>query len=131
VETTIVEATQSIEHGPNWGKFLVMRPDAEWGQHSHVDQARPVSVLALHRTPEEIWVLDLATGEGACFRPGLHGSAQLERHRVRVCPLYEPFLQWLLAQDLTDLSALPPVVELPDAPAELFGHRRAGVPDPG
>jgi hypothetical protein len=43
-----------------------------------------------------------------------------------VCPLFEPFLAWLLAQDLSDLDALPDFAELPDAPGAMFGYRRAG-----
>lgn len=135
METAIIEAAQSLEHGPNWGKFLLMRPDTEWGRISHVDTSRSVPVLGLHRDRREIWVMDLATGEGACFTPGPHMASQLEAHGIRVCLLYEPLLAWLATRDLTDLSALPPSVEPPDAAAGLWGYRRSGagrrLGDPG
>jgi hypothetical protein len=38
--------------------------------------------------------------------------------------MFEPFLTWLYAQDLSDLQALPDYVELPDAPFALAGYRR-------
>jgi hypothetical protein len=43
-----------------------------------------------------------------------------------VCPLFEPFLEWLYEQDLTDLSTLPRRVELPDAEFSFTGYRRPG-----
>lgn len=129
METAIVEATQDIERGPNWGKFLIMRPDAERRQISRVDRDRRVPVLSLHGGPDDIWVLDLATGEGARFCPGRHMATELNsEHGIRVCPLYEPFLRWLAGQDLTDLGALPEVVELPDADAAIWGYRRRDGP---
>lgn len=73
-----------------------------------------------------MWVLDLQTGEGAFFRPGGYAAADLEKHRVWVCPLFEPFLEWLYRQDLTDLGQLPRLVELPDAEFAMRGYRRAG-----
>jgi hypothetical protein len=47
---------------------------------------------------------------------------------VWVCPMFEPFLEWLYTQDTSVLERLPTVVELPEAPAAaaLAGYRRAG-----
>jgi hypothetical protein len=78
---------------------------------------------------EHIWVLDLQTGEGATFRHGGMASADLNKHRIWVCPMFEPFLAWLYQQDLHELDALPAVINLPDAPAAFHGYRRAGGPD--
>ena len=71
-------------------------------------------------------MLDLQTCEGAAFSPGGLVSADLNKHRVWVCPLYEPFLNWLYKQDTTDLSALPAHVDLPDAEFQMSGYRRPG-----
>jgi hypothetical protein len=60
-------------------------------------------------------VMDLQTGEGAIFRPGGYAHADLEKHQVWVCPMFEPFLEWLYKQNRHALDALPRMVELPDA----------------
>lgn len=46
-----------------------------------------------------------------------------EKHKIWVCPLYEPFLEWLYRQDVRDLGKLPDHVTL-EAPAALWGYRR-------
>lgn len=78
--------------------------------------------------PEHLWVLDLQTGEGAYFRPGGYAKADLDRHKIWVCPMFEPFLTWLYKQDLSDLDALPAGVELTEdeAPSAMHGYRRGG-----
>lgn len=124
METKIIEAT----NGPrNWGKFMVCRFDGEWSHRSAVD-GLPL-LRARGWAPDNVTVLDLQTGEGAIFRPGGLASADLQKHRVWVCPLFEPFLGWLYQQDLTDLQALPDLVDLPDAPFEWAGYRRPGNAD--
>jgi hypothetical protein len=65
-------------------------------------------------------VLDLQTGEGNIFYavPSGYPKADLDKHKVWVCPLFEPFLGWLYQQDLTDVTHLPDSVTLPTgAPA--------------
>lgn len=123
--TKFIEAT----NGPlNWGKFLVGRFEPEeWAQRSGVDlvDSRPL-LGARGWAPHHLLVLDLQTGEGAIFRPGGHAGADLQKHRIWVCPLFEPFLAWLYKQELADLDALPAHVDLPAAPFEWRGHRRAG-----
>jgi hypothetical protein len=44
-------------------------------------------------------------------------------------PLFEPFLNWLYQQDLTDLEKLPALVEFTfeEAPPALHGYRREGA----
>jgi len=76
-------------------------------------------------TPSHILVFDLETGEGAIFAvwPGGDAASDLRKHRfgsVRSLShsrmLYEqpkPF-------------DVPPTVELPNAPADLYGYRRPG-----
>ena len=71
-------------------------------------------------------VVDLETGEGAMFSPGGLAAADLQKHRIWVCPMFEPFLAWLYKQDLSDLTKLPKHVDLPDAPFEMHGYRREG-----
>jgi hypothetical protein len=64
-------------------------------------------------TRTHLWVLDLETGEGACFKPGGLASADLQKHKIWVCPLFEPFLVWLYEQKLDDLQQPPDHIDLP------------------
>lgn len=78
---------------------------------------------------DHLLVFDLQTGEGAMFlpRPDRNPSYELnQKHQIWVCPLFEPFLHWLYKQDLSDLTALPRSVDLPDAEFAFSGHRRKG-----
>ena len=126
--TKLVELTNNI----NWGKFLVGRFDeAEWSYRSEIAcGARLLSHLGWD--DKHVWVLDLATGEGALFRPGGRAAADLEKHRVWVCPMFEVFLGWLYAHPecWSDLSAIPKTLVLTDeealAATSLYGRRRGG-----
>ena len=128
MQVKLIEAS----NGGNWGKFAVCRWDAaEWAIASSLPDASGGSLLRrIGTSPEAVWVLDLQTREGASFQPGGLASADLEKHRVWVCPMFHPFLEWLYAQDLTDLAALPAYVDLPDAPFAFAGYRRAGAETP-
>ena len=122
MKTKIIEAT----NGPaNWGKFLLGRFDREWDLVSAV---APETLLLYGRgwEPNHLLILDLQTGEGAIFRPGGMAHADLEKHRIWVCPLFEPFLEWLYKQDLTDLDKLPAQIDLPKAEFQWAGYRRPG-----
>jgi hypothetical protein len=132
MDTRFIEAAHCKEGG-NWGKFLVGRfTEEEWARRSVVE-AHCGGDRSLLRgrgwSPNSIVVFDLQTGEGALFRPGGYAPADLNKHRVWVCPLFEPFLTWLYQQDLSDLSSLPDYVELPDAPFSMAGYRREGPPE--
>lgn len=126
MQTKIIEAS----NGVNWGKFLLGRLGTEWSRRSAYDKA-PMPLLARcgWTRDQHLWVLDLQTGEGAYFRLGGHAGADLQKHRIWVCPLFEPFLTWLYEQDTRALELLPDSVELPHAPAALYGHRREGGPE--
>jgi hypothetical protein len=137
VETKLIEATHGISGPGNWGKFCVARFTTEWDRRTrvghttelaaHADSPQPLlPACGWGRGSGHVWVMDLQTGEGAYFRPGGHAPADLAKHRIWVCPLFEPFLCWLYKQDLTDLATLPDVVELPDAPFAFHGYRRSG-----
>lgn len=132
MKTKIVEAVQSKDRPSNWGKFLVMVPDdEEWGYESQVDPGRGLmQSMGYWGGGDHVWVLDMQTGEGAFFRPGGSAGADLEKHAVWVCPLYQPFLEWLYERCREngglDLDSLPEVVELPGAEFALRGHRRPG-----
>lgn len=76
--------------------------------------------------PTDIVVLDLQTGEAGRFRAGGSAKADLNKHRIWVCPMFEPFLTWLYKQDLTDIDALPSFVNLGDVPTAFQGYRRPG-----
>jgi hypothetical protein len=121
VITRFIEAT----NGPqNWGKFMVGRlTREELLRESAVAPGRPL-LQQIGHNPAAILVFDLQTREGGLFVPGGIAAADLDKHRIWVCPLFEPFLVWLYAQDLSDLDALPAVIDLPDAPFALAGYRR-------
>jgi hypothetical protein len=131
VKTKIIEAVQSKAEPGNWGKFMVAEPDTEFGRKSAVNTEFSGSLLtSIGWTWQHVWVLDLQTGEGAFFKPGGLARADLEKHRIWVCPLFEPFLEWLYEQfrkaDDLDLDELPEVVELPGAAFAFAGYRRPG-----
>ncbi len=122
----VVEAT----NGFNWGKFAVSRfGPTEWAWRSSIDTESTRPLLAQRGwSRDHLWVFDLQTGEAALFRPGGNAHADLNNHRIWVCPMFEPFLAWLWRQDLDDLTKLPNLVTL-DAPAEFAGYRRPGPPE--
>jgi hypothetical protein len=123
VITKIIEATNNF----NWGKFMVARFDEqEWALRSQIDDGACL-LSRLGWTPEHVWVLDLQTGEGALFSPHGYAIADLNKHKIWVCPLYQPFLEWLYKQDLQDILKLPMKVELPKAEGALYGYRRDGT----
>lgn len=136
MKTKLMEAT----NGPrNWGKFLIARFDVEWEHASAVpltfgeevrDPVRNPLLVETGWNPRSVIVFDLQTGEGARFTPGGVASYDLNKHKVWVCPLFEPFLEWLYEQNLTDLDTLPDHVDLPDAPFAMSGYRRSGEAPP-
>jgi hypothetical protein len=126
MKTIFIEAKGD---GGNWGKFMVARFTSEWGFTSAIErEARGLDIPLLKAVgwgPDVIHVVDLQTGEGAFFRPGGLASADLMKHKIWVCPLFEPFLAWLYRQDLRDIQSLPRVIELEHG-LELQGYRRPG-----
>lgn len=137
MDTVMIEAVQSKDTARNHGKFLVGRMDkGEWEYRSQVDPGRPL--LSVCGWPGNfLWVMDLQTGEGIYVQPGGSARADLNRHQVWVCPMFEPFLEWLYAYfkgqfqsieaGLEDIQALPALVAL-DCPEKsaLSGYRRPG-----
>lgn len=127
MQSKFVEATNGAR---NWGKFMIGRfTSEEWSRKANVPNS-PHTIQPLlcevGWTPEHIVVMDLQTGEGAIFRPGGFAPADLNKHRIWVCPMFEPFLEWLYKQNLSDLDKLPGHVDLPDAPFAMSGYRREG-----
>jgi hypothetical protein len=112
----------------NWGKFMICQFEgADFAERSVVDDITFQGLLdGQGWGPDHLLVFDLATGEGALFRPGGLAAADLMKHKIWVCPMFEPFLEWLYEQDLSDLSALPRRIELPEAPMAAAGYRRPG-----
>jgi hypothetical protein len=89
-------------HGPdtgNWGKFMVGVLDEEWAWRSEANPGRPLLHACGWWYPDHLWVFDLQTGEGCYVRPGGYAHADLQSHRVWVCPLFEPWLTWLYDQE--------------------------------
>lgn len=130
MRTFVFEGVQDVGIPLNWGKFLVGVPDIEWTVRSEVDPNNPYPLLdQIGWQPLEIWVCDLQTREGAFFNPCGNARADLERHRIWVCPLFEMFLTWLYAQNIETLHLLPRIVELPDAQFSINGYRRLGPHD--
>lgn len=131
MKAKFIEATNS---NLNWGKFMVARFTAEeWYEPSAINPEHPLSLLQQIGWDQNlIWVVDLQTREGAAFRPSPNASPQadLTKHTIWVCPLFEPFLGWLYMQDLRDLDALPSKVDIPDAEFAFRGYRRDGEGKP-
>ena len=122
-----VEVTNRDDGGINWGKFAVMRFEpAEWERKSQVGGGALIGGRGWTR--DHGLVLDLQTGEGAIFLPGGSARADLNKHKIWVCPLFEPFLKWLYKQDLSSLDALPNLVSCTekDAPSSMVGYRHPG-----
>jgi len=112
-----------VTNGPqNWGKFLLGRFDDEWEYKSVIDGRSIIGGRGWDR--DTLLVLDLQTGEGALFRPGGLASADLNKHKIWVCPMYEPFLTWLWAQK--NPFDIPAHVDLPEAEFQMAGYRRPG-----
>lgn len=125
------------QHGPglgNWGKFMVgVLDEGELAYQSQVDPpARSLLDACGWDTRHRVWVFDLQTGEGCYVKLGGYAHADLEKHRVWVCPLFEPWLAWLYEQvlehggDLGCIPGLPRLVDLPDAAFAFAGYRRPG-----
>lgn len=128
MKSTFVEVT----NGPcNWGKFLVCQYTKDEIFYSSL-VGNTNLLNSIGDSPDAIWILDLQTGEGARFycRSALDGSAEcdLKKHKIWVCPLFEPFLQWLYQHPdhCKDVATLPGHIEILDAPFALRGYRRAG-----
>jgi hypothetical protein len=126
MKSQIVEVT----NGPlNWGKFLVAHFDQKEVWHlSAVSPGRPLLQQIGYdlSLPERgLWVLDLQTREGAWFKIGGYAKADLDKHKVWVCPMFEPFLEWLYA-NYKGIDELPTHVDLPEAPFSMSGYRREG-----
>lgn len=142
MKTKFIEAMHVGGTG-NWGKFMVARFDAEemkrpsvveaeyLAQHPEINTlpGRSAPLLRGRWQERNVLVYDIQTGEGARFSasPGGHG-ADLEKHRIWVCPLFQPFLAWLYQQDLTDLDKLPAKIEFTEeeVQSEFRGYRRPG-----
>jgi hypothetical protein len=134
METIIIEASHEIEpgvYGGNWGKFMVARfTHEEMLVWSRIDQRSVIGGRGLDDRLHYL-VLDLETKEGAIFRPGGLARADLQKHKIWVCPLFEPFLNWLYKQDLSDFSKLPTLVgfKFNEAGFDMAGYRRPGPPE--
>ena len=134
MKTRIIEATNAEGGGGiNWGKFMVAQYERhEWQWPSRIDHT---SVIAGRGwTERHVWVLDLQTGEGACFLLGGSAENDLEKHKIWVCPMFLPFLRWLYKQPrqcLDWLAMLPAIVRFTEdeAPSALAGYRRGGGDD--
>lgn len=124
-----VKFIEAHNNEQNWGKFLVLRFDTELEYQSQISG---VSLLrSIGWNPQALFVIDLQTGEGARFVPGGYAKGDLDKKSIWCCPLYEPFLEWLYIQDLSDLTKLPAVVNLPSAPFQYRGYRRPGLTGKG
>lgn len=121
MQAKIIEGT----NGFNWGKFMLLRfTQEEW---SYVSQLGQIPLLRGRGWgPSHVWVLDLETGEGFCTLPGGMARADLKKHEIWVCPMFEPFLEWLYTQDLSDFDKLPSLVDL-EGESALRGYRRPGA----
>lgn len=122
MKTVFVDATS---RRVNWGKFMVgVFDQEELARKSAVDGQG--MVWGRGWGPGHVLVLDLQTGEGAIFKMGGLAKADLEKHNIWVCVIFEAFLEWLYLQP--DPMNLPPLVEL-EVPFAMQGYRRNGRED--
>jgi hypothetical protein len=135
VQLRFIEAGHGYALG-NWGKFAVgVHTMEEWREPSHAQlpaELRDASLLAGRGwRPGHVWVMDLQTGEAAMFRPGGLASADLRKHQIWVCPLFEPMLEWLYTHVRAHpgdwFETLPRWIELPGAEFSMYGYRRPGL----
>ena len=126
--TKFIEVTNEVAGRPfNWGKFMVARFTLEeWGRRSKDGHVLLSLLDQIGWSQRHIIVFDLQTCEGAAFLPGGWPKADLDKHRIWVCPLFEPFLEWLYRRDLTNLDMLPDSIVLQDSPPDISGYRRKG-----
>jgi hypothetical protein len=128
METKLLEAT----NGPmNWGKFMLGRFTDELEVISAID-SRPL-VASRGWRQNHFLMVDLQTGEGSMFKLGGLARADINAHRIWVCPLFEPVLIWLYARYVgldhqVDpwWQTMPVHVDLPDAAFAMQGYRRQG-----
>lgn len=118
----------------NYGKFLLLRFDEREAKTRTrlpgYRNSENIFTFAGHRklNPDMTFVVDLQTGEGASF--DLRGSAKadLEKHKIWVCPMYEFFLSWLYQQnahsEIKDITRLPRYVQLNTDYFAFAGYRR-------
>ncbi len=127
MKTKIIEVT----NGPrNWGKMMVCRFDGEWSHDSRIYPSAKLLGGVCGWTSQHLLLVDLQTGEGAIFKHGGMPAHDLQKHKIWVCPMYEPFLGWLYKQDISDLEKLPDTVDLPEAEFQMSGYRRPGPETP-
>jgi len=125
MKTKIIEVTNNQL---NWGKFMLCRfEDEEWATRSQIGSGLLLPQIGW--SMDHIWVFDLQTFEGAAFLPRGIAEYDLRKHQIWVCPMFEPFLEWLYMQDLSNLEKLPSVLNLKDAEFMMSGHRRPGPDD--
>ena len=125
METKFIEATNGFNHG----KFMVQRiEEKDWYVRSQLPEyvGAPLLRTVCGWTDDHVIVFDMQTGEGGIFRMRGNAHHDLDKHKIWVCPMFEPFLEWLLATD-QPLKDLPPLIELPDAPSAMQGYRREGI----
>jgi len=124
VKTKLVEVTNSVgDQHRNFGKFMLGVFDQDELKRTSVVDGYSL-VWGRGWGPGHILVLDLQTGEGAIFKIGGSAKHDLDKHKVWVCPLFEPFLEWLYLQP--DPMNVPDHVNLPEAEFAMSGYRRSG-----
>lgn len=132
MKTKLIEATcQEL----NYGKFMLARMESiEWSRPAEImpGLASYSLLRSIGWSPERLLVFDLQTCEGACFLPGGHAKADLENHRIWVCPMFEPFLEWVyrnVPDQFFDIETLPNIIELGESALKhcaFRGRRRLG-----
>jgi hypothetical protein len=122
--TKFIEAVESSKF--NWGKFMVCQfTPEEMARRSEIDSARLIQARGWG--PSHFLVVDLQTGEGAMFPVRSNGLVSHDlnmSHQIWVCPMFEPFLEWLYKQDMSDIDKLPGLVNLGEVETALRGYRR-------
>ena len=112
-----------------WGSFLVITFDEEWERKVMVSdpETQRFSLLAAHGwTREHLLVVDLGIGRGAMFHTRVDPRSQIAAIDFHFSPFFLCFLDWLWAQDLSDLDALPEHIVLDGPLSDLRADQPAG-----
>lgn len=131
MKTKIVEATTGPQG--NWGKFLIGQFDQD--EIDTVSAIAPEYGSVLKQRgwwdPAQYFLmLDIETGEGSVFATWGDARADLHKHRIWVCPLFQPTLARIRAMAPFAVADLPSLLELSfdEAPFAMAVPRRAGAP---
>lgn len=118
MQASIIE----VRAGNDTAAFWVFKPSpTDWLRFpvmQHQGCAAPLLRVISRMDRDSLIVFDLDTGRGGVFHPSESAHTTLAQSDIDVGPLFEPFVNWLLAWSRDNgLEALPQTLELAAAAA--------------